>query len=291
VGAIEEGGIMRILITGADGQLGRELVEVFGRSDHHEVTAAGRTQLDLASRDSVLGAITTLQPEAIVHAGAFTAVDRCEEERDTAYAVNAMGTRHVADGARRVGAQVFYVSTDYVFDGDLDRPYNEWDATNPQSIYGLSKLGGEHELNDGDTIIRTSWVFGQHGANMVKTVLRLLDSHPTLSFVDDQHGKPTSAADLAEAIAKLVVGRIPGTFHLTNEGATTWFQFVRDIAAASGADPERVQPIPTSQLQPPRPAKRPANSVLDNAAWRALGFAPMPDHRDALGRVLAQLHS
>ena len=280
---------MRIVITGARGQLGRELTEVFGASSHHEVMALGREQLDLGERDSVLGAITTIAPDAVVHAGAWTAVDACEGDADRALRINALGTRHVVDGARRVGARVLYVSTDYVFDGTLDRPYDEWDATNPQSVYGRSKLGGEHELGPDDTIVRTSWVFGRYGANMVKTILRLAESHNELSFVSDQHGKPTCAADLAEAIYRLVVGRLPGLFHVTNQGPTTWFDFARSVLLASGQDPERVQPISTAELDPPRPAPRPQNSVLDNAALRLQGLAELPHHQEAVERVVKEL--
>jgi len=280
---------VKVLITGANGQVGSELVSRFAVNGNHDVIATTRENLDLGDRDSVMSAITTLHPDAVVHAGAYTAVDACESEQDTAYRINALGTRHVADAARRVGAPVCYLSTDYVFDGTLDRPYNEWDAPNPASVYGRSKLGGEMELNDGDTIVRTSWIFGRHGANMVKTVLRLLGSHPQLSFVDDQHGKPTCAEDLAAAVYALVTSRLTGTYHVTNEGATTWFGFVRDVVAAAGEDPERVRPISTDELVPPRPAPRPENSVLDNAAWRLTGLPPLAHYREPLERVVKEL--
>lgn len=277
---------MRVLITGANGQVGRELVEVFERPGHHQVIPVTRAQLDLGDRDSILGCIAAEAPDVVVHAGAYTAVDKAESERDEALRINALGTRHVADAARRVGAGVCYISTDYVFDGTLDRPYNEWDTPNPQSVYGISKLGGERELNPGDTIVRTAWVFGRYGANMLKTILRLTESHPELRFVDDQHGRPTCAADLAEVIYELVVRRLPGTFHVANQGETTWFQFARDVLSAAGLDAERVRPIATSALQPPRPAPRPANSVLDNAALRLQGIPELPDYRDAVERTL-----
>jgi dTDP-4-dehydrorhamnose reductase len=279
---------MRVVVTGAGGQLGHDLIDAF---QDHEVVALARHQLDVSDREAVLQIITTVQPDAVVHAAAWTAVDACEEHPDWAFAVNALGTRHVAEAARLVGARVCYVSTDYVFDGMSPNPYREWDATNPLSVYGRSKLGGEHELDPGSTIVRTAWVCGLHGNNMVKTVLRLAAEHDSLSFVSDQHGCPTFTADLAVAIRTLVVGRLPGTFHVTNQGATTWFQFARDILDLAGQDPGRVRPIVTSELVPPRPAPRPKNSVLDNAALRLQGLPLLADHHEPLERLVKELMS
>ncbi len=280
---------MRVLITGATGQLGCDLVTEFERDEHHHVIAAGHEHLDVAQRDAVLGLITATQPDVIVHPAAWTAVDACEADPDRAFAVNMLGPRHVAEGARRVGAPVFYVSTDYVFDGTKLDPYSEWDDPNPQSVYGRSKLAGERELDAGSTIIRTSWVCGYHGNNMVRTILRLAGEHDTLSFVDDQRGHPTFTEDLAVAIKQLVVERRPGLFHVTNQGEVSWFEFAREVLALSGADPGRVKPISTADLDPPRPAPRPANSVLDNAAWRLSGLPLLADFRDPLERLVARL--
>lgn len=277
---------MRVVITGAGGQLGHDLVAAF---DGHEVVAADHGRLDVADRDAVLQLLGAVQPDAVVHAGAWTAVDACEADPDRAFQVNALGTRHIAEGARLVGARVLYVSTDYVFDGTADRPYVEWDTPNPLSVYGRSKLGGERELDPGSTIVRTSWVCGRHGGNMVKTVLRLDQEHDELAFVADQHGYPTFTADLASMIRHLVVARLPGLFHVTNQGQTTWYQFARDVLAAAGRDAEKVRPISTAELQPPRPAPRPANSVLDNAALRLQGVPLLPDHHDPLERLVKEL--
>jgi dTDP-4-dehydrorhamnose reductase len=277
---------MRLLVTGAAGQLGREVVTAFAGRD---VVAAGRDRLDVTDRDAVVGMITTLRPTVVVHAAAWTAVDACEADPARALAVNALGTRHVADGARRVGAHVVYVSTDYVFDGTKAGAYHEWDATNPTSVYGRSKLGGELELDPGWTTVRTSWVFGQHGANFVKTVLRLAAEPGELRMVDDQRGCPTSAADLAVTIRTLALSRLPGVFHVTNQGATTWWQLARDVVALAGGDPARVVPITSGELA--RPAPRPANSVLDNAALRLSGIALPPDHHDPLEQLVKELTS
>jgi dTDP-4-dehydrorhamnose reductase len=280
---------MRILITGSRGQLGTELMQLLGAVDHHEVLGLDLPEHDLTDRDHVLGVVTQWQPELILHGAAFTAVDLCESEPDTAYRVNCVATRFIADGARRVGAHVVYVSTDYVFDGTKATPYLEWDRTNPQSVYGRTKLGGETEIDPGWTIARTSWVCGEHGNNMVKTLLRLADERDTLSFVDDQRGHPTFAGDLARMVAKLGVERVPGVFHTTNQGAVSWYEFAREVFAAAGHDPERISPITTADLDPPRPAPRPANSVLDGFAWREHGFSPSRDFREPLAEVVRAL--
>jgi dTDP-4-dehydrorhamnose reductase len=225
----------------------------------------------------------------VVHAAAWTAVDACEADPERAFAVNALGTRHIVEAARAVGAHVTYLSTDYVFDGTLERPYREWDATNPQSVYGASKLAGERELDPGATIVRISWVCGRHGSNMVKTILRLAGEHDTLQFVGDQRGHPTFAEDVAPLVRRLAAERRSGVFHATNQGATTWFEFARAVLDAAGLDPERVRPISTADLDPPRPAPRPANSVLDNAVLRAEGIPLLPDHRESLAHLVREL--
>jgi dTDP-4-dehydrorhamnose reductase len=279
---------VKILVTGAGGQVGHELVIAFA---DHEVIAGDHAALDVTDRDAVLAAVTTVQPDAIVHAAAWTDVDACESDADRAFRVNALGTRHVTEAARRVGAHLCTFSTDYVFDGTKASPYVEWDAPNPQSVYGHSKLAGEHEAAawSETTIVRISWVCGQHGRNMVKTILRLASEHETLSFVDDQRGHPTFADDAASVVRRLVVDRRPGCFHVTNQGAVSWYEFARAVLESSGADPDRVLPIATSDLDPPRPAPRPANSVLDNAALRASGIPLLPDYRSALDRLVATL--
>jgi len=283
---------MRIMITGAKGQLGTELSTLLD-STHHDVLGVdldhGRNTLDITDRDLTVGAICEWRPELILHGAAFTAVDRCETEPETAYLVNSLATRSIADGARRVDAHVVYLSTDYVFDGTKSGPYVEWDQPCPQSIYGASKLGGEMEIDPAWTIARTSWVCSPHGANMVKTVMGLASGTGPLSFVDDQVGNPTFADDLAAMVLKLGVGRMPGTFHVTNAGSVSWYEFVREILMAAGGEPERVLPITTAELSPPRPARRPANSVLDNMALRHSGLGELDDFRIPLRRCVDRL--
>jgi dTDP-4-dehydrorhamnose reductase len=307
---------LRVLVTGGNGQLGRDVRDVLAGAvpsggvpaadldgsllppvspDDFEVLATDIDTLDLVDRAAVHAAVEGFGPDLVLHGGAYTAVDACESDPDTAFAVNAMGTRHMAEAATTAGAHIVYVSTDYVFDGTATRPYVEWDRPAPQSVYGRSKLGGEDEIRaiagPSGTIVRTAWVSGAHGANMVKTVLRVAGSTPDgiLRFVDDQHGCPTFTADLARAIVRLGTDRRPGTFHVTNQGETTWFGFVRATMAAAGFDPARVEPISSSELDPPRPAPRPANSRLDNAALRLSGLPAMPPWEDALARLVAAL--
>ncbi|MEI2640587.1 MAG: NAD(P)-dependent oxidoreductase [Microthrixaceae bacterium] len=193
----EEQITVRILVTGSNGQVGSEVAAIVDAASQHELIRAARPDHDITNRDNVLGLITTTTPDVIIHCAAMTAVDLCESEQEAAFAVNAAATRFVADGARRVGAHVVYVSTDYVFDGTKDGPYNEWDEPNPQSIYGRSKLGGEAEIDPEWSIARTSWVCGFNGNNMVKTLLRLAGGGGEVAFVDDQIGHPTMAGDLA----------------------------------------------------------------------------------------------
>jgi dTDP-4-dehydrorhamnose reductase len=301
---------MRILVTGADGQLGQDLraalagsVPDGGRRCHlhapegdlpdpgHDVLATDIGTMRLEDRDAVRATFDAFEPELVLHGGALTAVELCESDVELAYAVNALGTRHIAEAARSVGAHLVYVSTDYVFDGTSERPYREWDTTNPQSVYGATKLAGERECPPGSTIVRTSWVCGAHGANMVKTGLRLAAGEGDLYFVDDQHGSPTFTADLAPALVTLGLGHRPGTFHVTNAGATTWCGLVRAVLAEVGADPERVHPIATDELDPPLLASRPVNSVLDNMALRLSGLPLLPAWQDGLSRLVSVLQS
>jgi dTDP-4-dehydrorhamnose reductase len=277
---------MKVVVTGAGGQVGREVVDAFARDD---VIAAAHDRLDVGDRSAVMAAITSVHPDVVVHCGAWTAVDACESDPDRAWRVNALGTRNVMEAARRAGAYVLYLSTDYVFDGTKADPYVEWDAPNPASMYGRSKWGGEQEIDPGCAIVRTSWVCGQHGPNMVKTVIRLANEHPTLSFVDDQRGHPTFAADLAPMLRTLAVSRLPGVYHVTNQGECSWYEFAAAVLASAGADPARIQPISTAQLQPPRPAPRPANSVLDNAALRLAGIDLLPDFHEPLAQLVRTL--
>ena len=276
---------LRVLVTGGGGTLGQDLVKAFDDgTGRYDVIAATRQELDLGDRDSILAAITSAEPDAVIHAGAWTAVDACESDPDQAFRVNSLGTRHVQQAARIVGAHVVYVSTCFVFDGAATAPIHEWTPPNPISVYGRSKLGGEMEIDPGNTIVRTNG-----GTGFVKTMLRLAGERDELRVVADQHCSPTFTEDLADAVKRLVVGRFPGLFHVTNQGAATWFELAQATFAEAGLDPARITPITTAEY--PAPARRPAYSVLDNAALRLQGLPLLPDWRESLGRLVKELTS
>ena len=279
---------MRLLVTGAGGQLGRELVDA-ARHAGHDVVGLAKSELDITDQSAVDSAIRTAQPDVVIHAAAWTAVDACESDPDKAHLVNVIGTRNVVQAAQAVGARTVYISTDYVFDGDKPTPYVEEDAPSPQSVYGRTKWEGEREMGDGDLIVRISWVCGFHGANMVKTILKIMKSQPELRFVDDQVGSPTMADDAAAGIIRLIEHGARGVWHLTNQGSTSWYGFAGDVLEAAGEDRARVKPIRTADLQPPRPAKRPANSVLANTKMLASSIAPLPHYLPSLDRLVRRL--
>lgn len=274
---------MRILVTGAGGQLGRAVVSALGE---REVIAADRAALDVGDRDAVVGAITSLRPDVVVHTAAWTDVDGCEADVDRAFRVNGMGSRWVADGARRVGAHVVAISTDYVFDGETDRAYVEWDPCNPLSVYGRSKRAGELEIDPSSSIVRTTWVWGRE-KGLVPTILRLARGEVPLRFVDDQLACPSFVEDVAACVRDLALARLPGVFHVTNRGATTPYALARDTMRLAGEDPDRVVPATTEELG--RAARRPARSDLDNAALRLAGLPPLPDHQEPLERLVKEL--
>jgi dTDP-4-dehydrorhamnose reductase len=282
---------VRVLVTGAGGQLGSDTV-LACEAAGDVVAGLHHAQLDIACRNDVHAAITSFRPDAVIHCAAWTAVDACEDDPDRALALNGIAVRSVAEACHRVGAHLVHVSTDYVFDGTLDRAYHEWDDTNPMSVYGMSKLIGEREalaLGADVAVVRTSWVCGEHGGNMVKTVMKLVDQHPQLGFVCDQVGHPTFTADLAPMLRRLAGDRRSGVHHLTNQRPVTWFEFVQEIVVLLGRDPAMVVPIMTADLQPPRPAPRPANSVLDNAVARMSDLPPMRDFAAPLAELVARL--
>ena len=278
---------MKLLITGANGQLGHELVRATIAAGH-EVVATSHETLDITDKTAVDDVITSARPDVVIHAAAWTAVDACESEPEKALLVNGTATKFIADAAHAVGAHVVYISTDYVFDGSKASAYDESDVTNPQSVYGSSKLAGEKALGATDAIVRISWVCGFYGANMVKTILRLAEQ-PQLKFVDDQIGNPTFADDAAEMIVRLATEKRPGTWHVTNQGEVSWYEFAREVLIAGGFDADKVAPIKTHELQPPRPATRPFNSVLNNTSLKNAGIALLPDFREPLARLVSQI--
>lgn len=279
---------MRVLVTGAGGQFGADFGRLCARAGD-DVVALDRAALDVGDRGAVTAAVAGHAPDVVVNAAAWTAVDACESDPGRAFRDNADAVRFLREACDRGGAHLVQISTDYVFDGMLDRPYREHDATNPLSVYGKSKLAGEQAAGEAATIVRTSWLCGASGANMVKTVLRILAAGAPMAFVTDQRGCPTFTADLAKPVRELAVQRRPGVFHVTNRRAVSWYEFVREIVEAAGADPDIVRPILAAELDPPRPAPRPANSVLANVALEAAGMPLLRDHADALHDLLREL--
>lgn len=273
---------MKILVTGHRGQLGSELKRACsGRAE------ALCPDLDITDRKAVADSILSLRPDAVINCAAWTAVDLCESDPGRATLVNGTAVGNLAEACHATGSHLVQVSTDYVFDGSKVGAYEEGDPTNPQSVYGRSKLLGEEEaLRFPFAVARTSWVCGEFGNNTLKTVIRLARERDSFSFVDDQVGNPTFTRDLADALVTLAEDRRDGVFHLTNWGALSWYAFAREIVGAIGMDPDMVKPIKTSDLDPPRAAPRPANSVLDDKAWRALGYPPMRDFREPLREVV-----
>ena len=279
---------MKVLVVGAGGQLGREVVARFAASGH-EVIAVSRQECDISRREEVFSAIGGVRPDAVVNCAAYTAVDACEADAERAYAVNAQAVRHLAEAASRLGAHLCHISTDYVFSGDKGAPYHEWDRPDPRSVYGASKLAGEHEAGPISTVVRTSWLCSRHGSNMVSTVLRLASGGGPMRFVDDQRGSPSFAPDVAAVVEQLCADRRSGLYHVTNDGGVSRYEFAREIMTAAGHDPDRVAPIATADLHPPRPAVRPVNSVLENRALALAGLDSPGDYRASLRRLVSEL--
>lgn len=284
---------MRVLVTGSTGQVGREVLEL-ARSQGHETAGLarqGQNPCDITDPAGVRRAVAGFGPDLVVHAAAMTDVDGCERDPDAALAVNGAGTANVAAAAAEAGAHLVYVSTDYVFDGEADGDYAESDPPNPLSAYGRSKLAGEAAAGPDATIVRTSWVCGVHGRNIVRTVLGLAATGQQLRFVDDQVGQPTFVADLAPRLLALGAERRPGIWHVSNVGPMSWYALAGEILDAGGYDRSLVSPIATAELDPPRPAPRPRRSVLDGAALRRAGDPPMPPVRPSLDALVAAIRA
>lgn len=280
----------RWLITGSYGQLGTDLQDVLAASPDDVVEAVDLDSLDITDPAAVDAAVAEFAPDTLVNAAAYTAVDAAEQNEELAFRVNATGPAALAAAIARHGGRLIHVSTDYVFAGDAVRPYEVNDTPDPKSAYGRTKLAGElavlELLPASSYVVRTSWVYGATGANIVKTMARLEAERDTVSVVDDQRGSPTWSADLARALVELARSdAAPGIYHCTGAGDTTWYRFTQAIFEELGADPARVLPITTAEY--PVPAPRPAYSVLSDAAWLAAGLSPMPAWRDALRTAFA----
>ena len=278
---------MRVLITGATGMLGRTLARRWAA--RHEVQPLGRAQLDVTDAGACDRVVAALRPQVVVHCAAHTAVDRCESEVEAAYRLNAVGSLNVAMACHRHGSRMVALSTDYVFAGDADRPYHEWDVPAPRTVYGASKLAGEQAVRNhcpDHVIARVAWLYGAGGPSFVHTMLKLgAQDGPPMRVVADQFGNPTSTDAVADALDAVLECGVAGTVHLTCEGEATWCDLAAEIFRRCGYSRGI---IPCTTAEYPRPAPRPANSRLDKLALRAQGLSPMPDWREALQHFLTE---
>lgn len=279
---------MRVLVTGCAGQLGFDCVKRL-RELRIDCLGVDRQEFDLTDEQAVTAFVSAYRPDAILHCAAYTAVDRAEDEPQAAAAVNGMGTLNMVRAAMAVDAKLLYVSTDYVFRGEGEAPYEADDPIEPGNVYGLSKAQGEQavrQLMHRYFIVRTAWVFGLNGANFVRTMLRLGAERKELTVVNDQFGSPTYTRDLAVLLCDLIRTDEYGTYHATNEGFCSWADFADEIMRQSGL-PCRIRPIPSSEY--PTKARRPFNSRLSKASLDGAGMKRLPPWQDALHRYLEEL--
>ncbi|HDR7666749.1 TPA: dTDP-4-dehydrorhamnose reductase [Bacillus wiedmannii] len=279
---------MKVLVTGAKGQLGQDVLCLL-ENQPWEVFGFGREELDITNEEQVREKLLSIKPDIIIHTAAYTQVDQAESDEETAFKVNAEGTKYLAQAAEAVKAKFCYVSTDYVFDGTKNEPYKVDDQTNPQTIYGKSKLAGEQytqEYCSKSYIVRTSWVFGLYGNNFVKTMLRLAEEKKELGVVHDQVGSPTYTTDLARFIIKLVQTDKYGIYHGSNSGVCSWYEFAKEIFDQSNIEIV-VNPLITEDF--PRPAARPKYSVLNKGMIEENGFESFQDWKEALKDFLKKL--
>lgn len=285
----------KIIITGSNGQLGRAIDKLYGPDGEYEFVRTdfnveGIRDLDITDLDGVLALCREVKPYAIINCAAHTNVDGCEVQKDLAYKINAIGPRNLAIGAAETGAKLVHISTDYVFAGDGDRPYTEFDAPAPKAMYGITKLAGENfvkQFSDRFFMIRTAWLYGD-GKNFVRTMLRLSETHKEISVVNDQVGSPTCADELARAIFALLPTENYGLFHGTCEGQCSWADFTKEIFKIAKIDTV-VNPVTSRQYKEMNPASadRPAYSVLENYMLKLTGSYMFADWEKAINEYLA----
>ncbi len=285
---------MKLLVTGAGGMTGSK-VALQASSKGWDCVAYTRADLDVSDRSAVENTVSRLKPDVIINAAGYTAVDAAESNPDEAMTINAAGAGNIALAAKRNDAMIIHISTDYVFDGTCDRPYRPADATSPINAYGETKLAGEiavREAGGRHSIVRTSWVYSHDGKNFVRTMLRAAQERAEIRVVNDQHGRPTSATDLAAALLRVAEEmwkdrNVSGTFHFANSGATTWFDFAVKIFELRGGSMPIVTPIATEQF--PTPARRPRRSVLDTTSFeQTFGVTPR-SWQTALAETMTQI--
>ena len=279
---------MKIIVTGVNGQLGNDVLDLLQNLDYKDVIGIDINELDITDQSAVNDFFKLNKPDIIIHCAAYTAVDKAEDNVDMCMNVNVQGTKNLVDQARKYKSKFVYISTDYVFDGDKETPYTIEDSPSPKSIYGKSKLLGEIETRkyDHHFIIRISWVFGKNGFNFVKTMLRLGNEKDEINVVNDQFGSPTYTRDLSKLIVEIINTEKYGTYHATNEGTCSWYEFAKEIFDYT-KNPIIVHPINTEKY--PTKAKRPKNSVLDKSSLDRNGLKRLPEWKDALKRYLKEI--
>jgi dTDP-4-dehydrorhamnose reductase len=283
---------VKILITGASGMLGTDLRKVLG-ADHELIptdVVGDVASLDITDTAEVMNMITAVRPDVVIHPAAYTDVDGCERDPDKAYRVNAFGTWNIATACRENDAAMVYVSTDFVFDGEKGAPYTEYDATNPLSHYGGSKLAGERhvrELCPRHYIARTAWLYGEHGKNFPFSMMNAAKTRKELKVVSDQIGSPTFTADLAATIRDLITTPMYGTYHVTNSGSCSWCDFAREILRLAGITDVEVKPILAEEW--PSPTRRPKCSVLRHYSLELQGRDNLRPWEDALKDFISRL--
>ena len=278
---------MKILITGANGMLGTDLKEVL---KNEEVIATDLPEVDITNKEQIVDFVNKHNPDVIINSAAYTDVDGCETNETIAYDVNVKGCENLAIAAKQSESTLVHISTDYVFNGDNTKPWEENDKTGPISVYGKTKLQGELAIKktfNNFFIIRTAWLYGINGNCFPKTMLDLSKNHKEISVVNDQVGSPTYTNDLAIAISQLIKTDYYGTYHVTNSGSCSWYEFAKLIFELSKIDVE-VKPVTTSEF--PRPAPRPKYSVLSNNMWKNNGFEPLRDYKIAIEEYLNLLN-
>ena len=286
-------GNKKILITGANGQLGRELQALAITFPQFDFLFFDRATLSIADPDAINTFFARERPAYCINCAAYTAVDKAESEKESAFLINGDAVGYLAAACRNTGARLIHISTDYVFDGLSETPLSEGDPTRPINTYGASKLEGEHQAlqhhPDGTLIIRTAWVYSEFGNNFVRTMIRLMKERPSINVVSDQVGSPTYAADLAAAILHIITAPsfIPGIYNYSNEGRISWYEFALAIRDLIGS-PCEVHPIPTAQY--PTPAKRPRFSLLDKSLISATYHLTIPEWRRSLVTCVEKMH-
>ena len=279
---------MKALVTGAAGQLGHDVMDELKKRGHEGI-GVDVQEMDVTDAEKVRQVITAADVDAVIHCAAYTAVDAAEDNAELCRKINADGTEHIARVCRDMDLKMMYISTDYVFDGQGERPWDPDDERNPLNVYGQTKYEGELAIEqnlDKFFIVRIAWVFGMNGKNFIKTMLNLAKNHDRLTVVNDQTGSPTYTYDLARLLVDMIETEKYGRYHATNEGICTWYEFACEIFKQAGMN---VSVAPVSSDEYPAKAKRPSNSRMDKSKLTANGFTPLPTWQDALSRYLKEI--